>query len=244
MAVVSNFIPGLLYNLQHKDQSDCNKCLFKALSCQYVNPGEFQKLQQSSLRVHFAKGEEILRQGAKSAHLVFLQSGIVKISMQDESGKGLILTITRSPAMLGGADALNNGLNLYSLQAIEECEVCLIDIGTLLEIARTNSMFTLKLMEMMAMMFKASILNFISLAHKQVNGRIADIVLYLSRSVYLDTTFTLSLSRKEIAEFAGCSTENVIHTLSKFHREGIIQVIGKKIVILDTGRLERISKLG
>ena len=108
----------------------------------------------------------------------------------------------------------------------------------------TDSQFMLKLMQMITGMFKASILNFINLAHKQVNGRIADILLYLSRSVYQDTTFTLTLTRKEIAEFAGCSTENVIHTLSKFHRESIIEVTGKKIIILDAVRLERISKTG
>jgi len=196
------------------------------------------------LRVHFTRGEEILKQGVKSSHLVFLQSGIVKFCMHDESGKGLILTISKAPAMIGGADAINNGLNLYSLQAVEECDVCFIDYRILLEIAMTNSLFMLKLMEMMTGMFKSSILNFISLAHKQVNGRIADILLYLSRSVYENRSFTLSLTRKEIAEFAGCSTENVIHTLSKFHREGILLVIGKKIEILDVERLERISKTG
>ncbi len=196
------------------------------------------------MRVHFTRGEEILKQGVKSSHLVFLQSGIVKFCMHDESGKGLILTISKAPAMIGGADAINNGLNLYSLQAVEECDVCFIDYRILLEIAMTNSLFMLKLMEMMTGMFKSSILNFISLAHKQVNGRIADILLYLSRSVYENRSFTLSLTRKEIAEFAGCSTENVIHTLSKFHREGILLVIGKKIEILDVERLERISKTG
>jgi len=233
-----------LNTLQHKNLDDCEKCFFKAISCQYIKTEEFLRMQEQSLRVHFTRGEEILKQGVKSSHLVFLQSGIVKFCMHDESGKGLILTISKAPAMIGGADAINNGLNLYSLQAVEECDVCFIDYRILLEIAMTNSLFMLKLMEMMTGMFKSSILNFISLAHKQVNGRIADILLYLSRSVYENRSFTLSLTRKEIAEFAGCSTENVIHTLSKFHREGILLVIGKKIEILDVERLERISKTG
>ena len=231
-------------NLQHNDQVDCGSCLFRAISCQYINTDEFLELRKSSLRVHFTKGEEILKQGVKSDHLVFLQSGIVKFSMKDESGKGLILTVPRAPAMIGGSDAINNGVNLYSLQALEDSDVCFINYQILLGIALSNSLFMLKLMEMMSEMFKASILNFISLAHKQVNGRIADILVYLSRSVYRDTSFILSLTRKEIAEFAGCSTENVIHTLSKFHRDGIIKVTGKKIVIDDISRLERISKLG
>jgi CRP/FNR family transcriptional regulator len=202
------------------------------------------KLQRSSLRIHFSRGEVILQQGAKSTHLVFLQSGIVKLCMEDEGGKGLILTIARSPAMIGGADAINEGLNLYSVKAVEDCDVCFIDYPMLLNIAMSNSLFMLKLMSMITGMFKSSILNFIGLAHKQVNGRIAGILLYLSDSVFQTTSFTLSLSRKELAEFAGCSTENVIHTLSKFHRDGIIALEGKKIDILDAARLRTINKIG
>lgn len=91
---------------------------------------------------------------------------------------------------------------------------------------------------------KSSILNFISLAHKQVNGRIADILLYLSKNVYEDKLFTLTLSRQELAEFAGCSKENVIHTLRNFDTDGIIKVSGKNIEIINFERLQKVSKSG
>ncbi len=231
-------------DLSHKKPTDCNQCLFKVISCQFVRPDEFQRLQDQSKRCRFNKGEVILRQGEKADHLVFLQYGIVKFSMEDEVGKGLILTITKGPAMIGGANAFNDGFNLYSVYAVEDCDVCFIDYPLLMDIAINNSMFLLKLMEMITSMFKNSILNFIHMAHKQVNGRIAEILLYLSRSVYERSGFTLSLTRKELSQFAGCSTENVIHTLSKFHREGIIELKGKSIQILDLTRLETISKVG
>lgn len=231
-------------DLSHKKPVDCSQCLFKVISCQFVRPDEFQQLQDNSKRYRFKKGELILKQGEKSETLVFLQFGIAKFSMEDDSGKGLILTIVRGPAMIGGANVFNNGHNLYSVYAVEDCDVCFIDYTLLMELAMNNSPFLLKLMDMITGMFKNSILNFIHMAHKQVNGRIAGILLYLSRSVYENSTFTLSLTRKEISEFAGCSTENVIHTLSKFHREGIIELKGKSVRIVDLTRLETISKVG
>jgi CRP/FNR family transcriptional regulator len=117
-------------------------------------------------------------------------------------------------------------------------------VPTLKEIALSNPRYMMKLLEIITGMFKTSILNFISLAHKQVNGKVADVIIYLSRSIYKSDSFTLSLSRKELSEFAGCSTENVIHTLTKFHREGILSVSGKQIEIKDFDRLEKISKVG
>ena len=223
---------------------NCDDCLFKIISCQHVAPSEFEKLQNRSVQLKFKKGEAIFKQGARATHLAFLQKGIVKFFYEDEKGKNLILTITKSPSLLGGANIFNESVNLFSIYAIEDCELCMIDLYLLKEIALKNNTFLMKLLELVTGMFKDSILNFINLAHKQVNGRIADIILYLSGSVYLSSNFTLSLSRKELSEFAGCSTENVIHTLSRFHREGILTVKGKSILINDRDRLSKISKVG
>jgi CRP/FNR family transcriptional regulator len=93
-------------------------------------------------------------------------------------------------------------------------------------------------------MFKDSILNFISLAHKQVNGRVADILIYLSQKVYKSNSFTLNLTRKELAEFAGCSKENVIHTLTRFEKDGILKSDNKRVEILNFKKLCEISRLG
>jgi CRP/FNR family transcriptional regulator len=209
-----------------------------------MEPSEFEKLRKTTSQLRFKKGEAILKQGARATHLAFLQKGIVKFYYEDEKGKNLILTITKSPSLIGGANVFNESMNLFSIQAVEDCEVCMIDLAMLKEIAMANNRFLMKLLELVTGMFKDSILNFINLAHKQVNGRIADVILYLSGSVYQSQQFTLTLTRKELSEFAGCSTENVIHTLSRFHREGILNVKGKSIEINDFDRLQRISKVG
>ena len=223
---------------------NCDDCLFRIISCQYIAPAEFENLRERSVQLRFRKGEAIFKQGARATHLAFLQKGIVKFFYEDEQEKNLILTITKSPSLLGGANIFNESVNLFSIYAVEDCELCMIDLQMLKEIALTNNKFLMKLLELVTGMFKDSILNFINLAHKQVNGRIADIILYLSASVYRSQNFTLTLSRKELSEFAGCSTENVIHTLSRFHREGILSVKGKSIVINDLERLTKISKVG
>ena len=228
----------------HSKVYNCDTCLFKLISCQYIKPMEFEKLRKVSAQLRFKKGESILKQGGRATHLAFLQKGIVKFFYEDEKGKSLILTITKAPSLIGGANVFNESTNLFSIQAIEDCEVCMIDLVMLKEIAMANNRFLMKLLELVTGMFKDSILNFINLAHKQVNGRIADVILYLSGSVYRSQHFTLTLTRKELSEFAGCSTENVIHTLSRFHREGILNVRGKSIEISDPERLKRISKVG
>lgn len=107
-----------------------------------------------------------------------------------------------------------------------------------------NSQLALKLFDMVSEMSKDSIINFINLAHKHVNGKVADILLYLYESVYKSQKFTLSLTRRELSEFAGISEINFITTLKKFEKDGIVIANCKEIAITNKAQLELISKLG
>jgi CRP/FNR family transcriptional regulator len=54
----------------------------------------------------------------------------------------------------------------------------------------------------------------------------------------------MPVSRKEIADYIGMSTANVIRTLSDFKKDGIIKVFGKTIELADIYKLEILSKRG
>jgi CRP-like cAMP-binding protein len=223
---------------------DCETCLLRMLCTQALSPEEFDIIDKTAVKLKFIKGETLIKQGSTTTHIVYLSKGVVKHNYENETGKNLILTISSAPYFLGGANIFNDGVNLFSIWAIEECEACLIDIQAIKQVIRNNGEISLKLFAIVSEMFKSSIFNFISMAHKHVNGRIADIFLYLSKSVYKNNKFTLSLTRKEISEFAGVSQENVITTMSKLNKEGIIKVEGKNIEILNFEKLTHISKTG
>ena len=230
-----------------KDNSllfDCEHCMYKTISCRFLKEEEFELIRETSVPLHFEKGETIVKQGGKSTHLIFLHKGILKFAYQNQSGKNFIMTVVSGPKLLGGANLFFKNINIFSLVAIEPCDICLIDEQAFKRVSEKHGKYLLGMFEHTIEMFQSSIFNFISLAHQQVNGRIADILIYLSQEVYNKTPFDFTLSRKEIAEFAACSHENVINTLSKFNKEGIITLEGKKIIINDLKKLEEISKRG
>jgi CRP-like cAMP-binding protein len=216
----------------------------KRVSLQFMDKKDYQKIEKSSVKLTFKKGETILKQGGLSTHIAYLEKGIVKFNYENESCKNLIITIVAAPKILGGANLFYKDNNLFSFIAVEDCEVTLIDSSVLLSVMMENAKFSIMLFQVASEMSKKAVLNFISLAYKQKEGRIADILLYLSSEVYHNKTFNLSLTRKEVAEFAGCSTENVIMTLSKWQSEGVIKAEGKHIEISDIEKLRLISKIG
>jgi len=83
-----------------------------------------------------------------------------------------------------------------------------------------------------------------TLMYKQMNGRMAETLLYLN-GIRVDNAevFTL-LTRKDIAEFVGISTENAVKILKTFEKEGLIALDDKNITLLKIEALEEISKHG
>ena len=225
-----------------KNKTEAN--WLRRMTRHFISGAEYDKIEKHSIRLGFKKGEIILKQGGLSTHIVYLEKGIVKFNYENEIRRNLILTIVSAPKILGGANLFYKDNNLFSFIAVEDCEVILIDSKVLLEVMTDNARFSIMLFQLASEMFKKAVLNFISLAYKQKEGRIADILLYLSSEVYHKTNFTMTLTRKEIAEFAGCSTENVIMTFSRWQNENIIRTEGKSIEIKNITKLRQISKIG
>lgn len=222
----------------------CADCLFKTICLQSMSEEDFNFLYDSTIQKSYQKDEVIFQQGEKSPFLVFLQKGLVKFNYLDTNNKNLILTIVSAPSLLGLANVLNEDINLFSIIAIEDSMGCQIDLNKVKVLAMKNKNFLISLTKLSTDMFRNSIYNVISLAHKQINGRIADILLFLAREIYHSNTFTLSISRQELAEFAGCSKENVIKSLRSLNRDNIIRISGKEIEILDIKKLIKISQKG
>jgi CRP-like cAMP-binding protein len=222
----------------------CEGCIFRELSCRFISESDFEELQKTTVDLNFKKGELVLKQGGKAQSFIFLHRGIVKFGYEYLTGDNYIMTVVRGPKLLGGANLFFKETNIFSIVAMEDCEICMIDARAFMKVAMKNPAYVLALCYDSVNMFQHSIFNFISLAHNQVNGRIANVLLYLWEHVYKDSEFDFTISRKEIAQFAACSHENVISTLSRFNRDGLVALEGKKIIIRDMDGLNEISKKG
>ena len=82
--------------------------------------------------------------------------------------------------------------------------------------------------------------NLINLAYNSVRKRVADGLILLHKR-YLENDIepiTITLSRNDLASIVGTSTESVIRVLSDFKTEGLINIKGSNITILNLNGLE------
>ena len=72
-----------------------------------------------------------------------------------------------------------------------------------------------------------------------VRERVIDLLLYIHRKFgQINGLIEIELSRKEIADFAGTTEEQVIRVLSSLKKESLIKTVGKRIGILAIPKLQ------
>jgi CRP/FNR family transcriptional regulator len=107
-----------------------------------------------------------------------------------------------------------------------------------------NGKLALNLLSKMSRMADKVILDSLDIRVKHLRGRVAYLLIYFAKEVYFSDEFDLPLTRKEMAEYVGMTTENVIRTLSEFRKDGILKIYGKTIQIANMDSLRSISEFG
>jgi len=132
----------------------------------------------------------------------------------------------------------------FSVSALEDTVVCVVNLDYIKSLLINNGRFAIGLLTKIAGINDKIIRQCLDIRQRNLTGRVAYVLLYFAKEIYSSHLFDLPVSRKEIADYIGMSTANVIRTLSDFRNDGIIKVFGKTIEITDIGRLELLSSRG
>jgi len=193
------------------------------------------------------KGEMIFNEGGRSAGLYCLAFGKVKIYNEGIGGREQIIRMVRPQGLIGFAAFISGNAYSASAVAIEDSGICRFDRNPFMKLIRRNPDLSVKLMRMMALELSFSNKRTVSLTQKHIRGRLAESLLVLRDTYGLENdgrTIRAYVSREDLACFSNMTTSNAIRTLSMFATESVISLEGKRISIVDSVRLEKISKLG
>ena len=234
--------PNLMVNKLHHS-SNCADCNCKASIFKNLSPFEISLINSSRFKVSYKAGEIIFKQGTPSPYFVCVTSGLAKIYIEGY-GKNLILALIKPVDYIFGPGIYVDNRHYYSASAVEDCQACLVDVNIFKKLIRENADFAEEFIKRVSLQ---SIFNFdqvISLTQKQMHGRIADVLFYLSDKIYCQNPFELTISRQDLADLSGMSKESAIRILKEFKEEGILTLSGNALEILNPKQLRQISETG
>lgn len=211
---------------------------------QYLTENDLDELRSNSNIVTYEKAEVILRQNTRTSHIAIIKSGLVKVYKEGQNKRSVIIKVARTGEYIGLTSVYGSNLHQYSASAIQSCEICYIDFYTFNRIVNRNKEFAMGLIKLVSEENIFVMERLMGQIHKQLPGRIADVILYFSETIFNSPVFEFPLSRKELAELAGTTKESFIRTLAEFKHDKIIQLDGSKVVINSMKIIHTLSKLG
>jgi CRP-like cAMP-binding protein len=190
---------------------------------------ELTKLEANSVKVTYRKGEIICKQGSMVNTVMYIEKGLAKVYL-DNGVNSLVLKIIPDGNLVGLA-SVSEEFNTYqySAKAYIDTEVIQIDVNTFRDLVKQNPDFAKEIIDVLSSNSVQIYGRFFCLIYKQSFGRLADILICLSDRIFKKSEFELPLTRKELAELTGMSSETVIRALKKFQDDGIIRTYGKCI---------------
>lgn len=230
--------------LSGRKKCTCLSCDFRDLVFSSLGDKDIEKICDYKEEIPFLKGAIIHKEGDPVKYFKYLKEGLVKLYKLAPNGDEQIIAITRPFEFVSNTHVFSESHYKYSLSALEDSVACCITIDLIKEMVIKNGSFGLKLITVLSRTSEKIISQGLEIRNRNLAGRVAYVLEYFAKEIYLSKVFDLPVSRREIADFISMSTANVIRTFSEFKRDGIINTYGRTIEILDMNKLEVISKRG
>ncbi len=189
-------------------------------------------------------GDLLLRQETPFHSIIYLRFGYLKEFVINNNGPDQIVQMIKPRSYIGLQSLFSNKVSAFSYQAISDVELCYIEQDTFNILIRENGDFAREILISLSNEMLNNQKRILGLNQKQIFGKVADAVLYMSEQIYENKEFDLMMSRTEIAQMIASTRESVTKALLWFHQEGMIDMHKNRLKIIDVTRLRDISKKG
>lgn len=212
-----------------------------------LNQKEKESIVKHHIIISARKGDYLFKEGDKSRGLVFIASGKIKLFRIGVGGREQILKMAGAKELIGFGNLFSDNIWSLSARAIEDTDICVLGKQALLRIITKNPDLSVSFMKILTKELCYSYNRTISLTQKHVRGRLVESLLMLADIYGYEEdgkTIHVTISRDDIAHLSNMTTSNAIRTLSNLATEGLIELKGRKIKLLDKTSLRHISESG
>ncbi|MBP9849677.1 MAG: Crp/Fnr family transcriptional regulator [Flavobacterium sp.] len=224
--------------------SKCEQCIVRQFSSlKALNKDELLRMAECKTSYTIKKGEPIFEEGEVTNGIYCIKDGICKLSKLSDNGKDQIVKLVKPGELLGQRSMISDEPANLSAVALEDMEVCFIPRSEVMQFFTQNNQFSMNVMKTICEDLKGADDHMVNMAQKTVRQRLAETLIYLEDTFGKndDGTLRIQLSREELAGMIGTATESCIRLLSELNKSEYIELIGKKIKLLDKNKLKRLT---
>jgi DNA-binding response OmpR family regulator len=228
-AINSRIAKSLLLEKRNKDSADLPQ---EALDLRNLNELK-NYFYDFGEEIEIKRGKSVYKEGDHANFIYLIIKGVVKTQRMAINGKELITALFQADDFLGFSSFDENTAYEETATAVENCLLTRISKTKLKEILVVNKELALELMNVMNEKLSNTKLQLLQMAYGSVRKKTAQTILQFLEVLNPKQEETIKISRGDLASVAGIATESLIRTLSQFKKDGLIDIDGRNIKILD-----------
>lgn len=188
----------------------------------------------------FRKKTEVFSEGDTPLHAYLILSGAIKVYKSHPDGKELITNIHRQNEYFGFEALLDGSAYEESAVAMEDSELVMIPKKDFIALLQSHPDVSSGFISLLCRKVTDKEKQLLHLAYNSVRQRTAEALLKISGGTAQNEP--IQISRDDLAKIVGTASESVIRSLSDFKDEGLIEIQGGKIRIIEPARLEKVVR--
>ncbi len=211
----------------------------------HLTPEDIAEVNKLFRERGYEAGETIYFAGDPATRLNVVASGKVKLIRHNLSGQDVVLDILAPGEFFGSLSALGDEEYPDTAQAQTACCILGIDAEDFETVLTRYPSVTLKVLSIMTARVKEAHETIRQLSATPAESRVAAALLRLASTLGeprgTEVLIQVPLSRQDLAEMTGTTTETVSRVMSQFRKDGLIRSGRQWVAIGDRDRLAAIA---
>ncbi|MFD2518911.1 response regulator [Salinimicrobium flavum] len=190
--------------------------------------------------LEFEKYDEIFQEGRNASYVYLIDKGLTKTYSLDEYGKELITGLSKKDDFLGFYSFRIPAQYPETSQALEKTTLFRISAEDFIQNLTKSQDLILEFAQILTVNLSLLKTHLLDMAYSSVMKKTTNTILEFAEKIQEDPGECIRISRSDLASVAGISTESFIRSLSCLKKEGLIDIVGRDIKILDLKKLHAI----
>ena len=210
--------------------------LFKGLP-----PEELHQLEQISELRQYDKGDMLFQEGAEGDGFYVVATGQIKVFKMSFDGREQILHILGPGDPLGEVPVFAGQNYPANAQALGPSSLYFFPRRKLLELYRESPSLAMNMLAVLSRRLREFTVMIENLSLKEIPQRLAAYLLHQQSLKPVSARVKLSVTKGVLSNILGTSQETLSRVLGKLSQEGLIEVQGKEISLLNPEKLQELA---
>lgn len=201
-------------------------------------------LSQLAINKSYHKGDVIFSEGDKGSGFYVITAGQVKIFKVSSEGKEQILHIFGPGEPIGEVPVFTGQPFPAYAEALAKSHLLFFPRIAFMDLIAGNPSLALNMLAVLSMRLRQFTVQVENLSLKEVPGRLASYLIYLSGEQENELSVKLTISKGQLASLLGTIPETLSRIFAKMTDQQLIAVNGRHIRLLDPAGLESLATHG